>query len=265
MSCSDAKPIFFQRQPTLPLTVQRFLRTRLEAALHDPKDRRRLIWPTVLGAPKIRQEFPDGLPEALLFDHAAKMLQALGGEAPECAWREDLAADTGTAEQGATGWKPHPDWGQWGPLVSLRSGVALSALSELAADERYGLLAALALFNSALFHETHDALESLWKDAAGNLRQGLQGLILMTAGYHHLQLQNRKGMQAVWEDSLDRLEPFDGRLDTPWGAVDHRDAVQYTEERMECLTCLEGGEPEQVSPEVLEAVWALPAPRGVGP
>ena len=66
-------------------------------------------------------------------------------------------------------------------------------------DEGYGLKAGLALFNNALYHETHDALEVIWRDAAGDLREGLQGLILMTAGYHHLQLHNLNGMKAVWE------------------------------------------------------------------
>ena len=250
MSCEDGKPIFFQRQPMLPLPVQRFLRIRLEAALHDPRDRALLVWPTVLGAPKLRQEHPEGLPEKLLFAHAAKMLNTLGLEDPEAAWREAIGRHPDTAELGEAGWKPHQNWGHFGPLVSLRSGVALSALTELACDENYGLLAGLALFNSALFHETHDALEMLWNDAEGELKQGLQGLILMTAGYHHLQLHNAKGMKAVWEESLARLEPFHGLLDTPWGRVDHREAVKSTEERLALLKA------EDRTP-----LWEIPAPR----
>ncbi len=258
MSCGDSKPIFFQRQPVLPLLVQRFLRVRLEAALHDPNERALLVWPTVLGAPKLRQEHPGGLPEHLLFAHAAKMLHALGDEDPEAAWGDVIARLPDTAEKGPTGWKPHPDWGQLGPLVSLRSGLALTALTELSPDERYGLLAGLTLFNSALFHETHDALEMLWKDAAGELRQGLQGLILMTAGYHHMQLHNLKGMMAVWDESIARLAPFNGLLDTPWGGVDHRNAVQFTEERMAYLENETGGEDDL---EAMDILWAMPVPR----
>ncbi|MDE3245371.1 MAG: DUF309 domain-containing protein [Acidobacteriota bacterium] len=157
-----------------------------------------------------------------------------------------------TAEPGDTGFKPHGDWGAFGPLVSLRGGVALSALTEVPSDESYALTAGLALFNSALYHEAHDALEGLWKDAAGDLREGLQGLILMAAGYHHLQLHNRRGMKAVWRDSAQRLEKFGGLLDTPWGRVDHRDAAESTRRR---AAWLELGEKD------FEQLWAMPAPR----
>ena len=180
------------------------------------------------------------------------MLRDLGIDDPEGSWREGIARFPETAEQGNTGFKPHRDWGSMSPLVSLRSGVALSALTELPVDEGYGLKAGLVLFNSALYHEAHDALEVIWKDAAGDLREGLQGLILMTAGYHHLQLHNLNGMNAVWEESIHRLADFGGLLDKPWGRVDHRDAVEYTKERMAHLnTGTEGFEP----------LWAMPVPR----
>ncbi len=252
MSCGSAQPLFFQRQPVLALPVQRFLRLRLEAALENPRDRALLVWPTVLGAPKLRQEFPGGIPENVILAHAVKMLRDLGIDDPQGSWREGIARFPETAEQGDTGFKPHGDWGSMGPLVSLRSGVALSALAELPADESYALKAGLVLFNSALYHETHDALEAVWKDAEGGLKEGLQGLILMAAGYHHLQLQNRKGMKAVWEESLLRLAPFAGLLDTPWGRVDHRDAIQCTRERMAYL---------KTGTEGFEALWAMPVPR----
>jgi len=252
MSCLNERPIFFQRQPVLPLPVQRFLRTRLEAALKDPKDRALLVWPAVLGAPKLRQEYPGGLPPQVIFSHAAKMLQDMGNDDPESSWRDGIVRFPDTAEQGDTGFKPNRDWGSLGPLVSLRSGIALSALTELAMDETYALKAGLVLFNSALYHEAHDALEVIWKDAVGDLRRGLQGLILMTAGYHHLQLQNLNGMKAVWEESIQRLGEFGGLLDTPWGRVDHRDAIECTKERMAYIN---------VGTEDLKPLWAMPVPR----
>lgn len=252
MTCGNERPIFFQRQPTLPLIVQRFLRTRLEAALQDSKDRALLVWPTVLGSPKLRQEYPDGLPERVIFSHAAKMLHDLGNDDPEASWRDGIARFPETVEQGDTGFKPHRDWGSLGPLVSLRSGVALSALTELPVDENYGMKAGLVLFNSALYHEAHDALEVIWKDAKGRIREGLQGLILMTAGYHHLQLHNLSGMKAVWEESIQRLDGFGGRLDTPWGMVDHREAIERTKERMASIN---------LGTEDFRALWAMPVPR----
>jgi hypothetical protein len=257
MSCGDQKPLFWQRQPVLPLGVQRFLRHRLEAALADPRDRGLLVWPVVLGAPKLRAEHPDGLPESLLLAHAARLLAAVGAPDPGVEWAEALERFADTAQAGPGGWLPHGDWGLMGPLVSLRCGVALSALTGLPAGQDYPLAAAVALFDLALFHETHDALETLWKDAAGELRQGLQGLILMAAGYHHQQLHNGPGAAAVWEDCLDRLEPFHGLLATPWGRVDHREALQFTEERLACLHA----NPEWDDDAGADLLWSLPVPR----
>lgn len=252
MSCGTGQPLFFQRQPVLPLLVQQFLRTRLEAALESPNDRALLVWPTILGAPNLRQEYPEGLPGKVLFAHAMKMLLVLGIDDPEAAWRDGLMRFPETAELGATGFKPHADWGALGPLVSLRSGVALSALTELPVDASYGLKAGVALFNSALYHEAHDALETVWQDSAGVLREGLQGLILMTAGYHHLQLHHWSGMKAVWQDATRRLRDFSGLLDTPWGRVDHREAMALTQQRQAYLDSATNG---------FKPLWALPVPR----
>lgn len=233
MSCSV--PVFWQRQPVLPLEVQRFLRSRLEAALEHPADRALLVWPTILGAPRLRQEFPDGLKESELFPLASRMLAAVDGGDPETAWANSLKRLPDTAEPGPDGWRPHRDWGALSPLVSLRCGVALTALTGLTDDERYLLSAGVLLFESALFHETHDALEALWKEAGGDLRQGLQGLILMAAGYHHQQLFRREGMLAVWEDALERLASFEGTLPTPWGTVRFAQAFSATAARLEWL------------------------------
>ena len=227
---------FFQRQPVLPLPIQRFLRRRIEAALHDPAQRRHLAWPTILGAPRLRELHPEGVPEPELLAHAAKMLAAVGVADPSEAWREALAVFPDTAERGATGWRPHPEWGAYGPLVSLRSGWQLAALTPLPLDGRYGLACGVSLFNHGLYHECHDALEPLWIEAQEPLKAALQGLILMTAGHHHLQLQNAKGMKAVWEESLARLEPFKGCAETPWGGVDFAEASRLTAARLALLS-----------------------------
>lgn len=233
MSC-EVTPVFWQRQPVLPLEVQRFLRARLEAALEHPAGRAELVWPTVLGAPGIREKFAEGVPEELLLVQAARMLAAVGAPDPKAAFAHALQRGD-TARQGDGGWQPHEAWGALGPLVSLRCGVALTALTGLPEDETYPVHAGVWLFNCALFHETHDALEALWKEAQGDLRQGLQGLILMTAGYHHQQLHNRAGMVAVWEDALERLARFHGRLETPWGAVTFGPAYTATASRLSWL------------------------------
>ncbi len=232
MSVHHLETPFFQRQPVLPLPIQRFLRTRIEAALEDPAERFHLVWPTILGAPKLRERHPEGVPESELLIHAAKMLAPLGVTDPAEAWADTRAALPNTAEEGATGWKPHPDWGSFGPLISLRSGWQLMALTPLPLDEAYGLSCGVSLFNHGLYHECHDALEPLWIEAAEPVKNGLQGLILMTAGYHHLQMHNAKGMKAVWTDALARLASLKGRLDTPWGSVDFAEAARVTEGRV---------------------------------
>ena len=240
MAIEHLQTPFWQRQPVLPLLIQRFLRQRVEAALHDPAERFHLAWPTVLGAPRLRELHPEGVPEPELFAHAAKMLAALGVTDPAEAWARTMEVFPVTAEPGATGWMPHPEWGAYGPLISLRCGWQLMALTPLPLDARYGLSSGVSLFNHGLYHECHDALEPLWIEARGPLKGAIQGLILMTAGYHHLQLQNPKGMKAVWEEALARLEPFNGHAETPWGAVDFGVASRLTEGRLDFL----GDEPD---------------------
>lgn len=224
---------FWQRQPRLPLEVYRFLQDRLEAALQEPATRQVLVWPTVLGAPRLRERYPEGLPEPLLLDRAARMLGALGQQHPAAAWWAHRAVWTDTAEAGPTGWRPGGAWGAFGPLVSLRCGWRLAALTPLPLGERYGLASAVSLFNHGLFHECHVALEPLWTRAAGELKTRFQGLILLAAGYHHLQQHNRQGMLAVWEEALEQLGTDGGTIATPWGEVRAQVALDLTARRLD--------------------------------
>ncbi len=176
--CGDVHHVdtpFWQRQPQLPLEIQRFLRRRVEASLHDPSKRADLVWPTVLGAPALRTQHPEGLPESLLFAHAARMLAAVGEADPAAAWQRNLEAHPDTAEAGDTGWKPHESWGQWSPLLSLRSGWQLGALTPLPLEARYGLACGVSLFSHRLYDEFDDACALLWTGAGGTIKQGRQG------------------------------------------------------------------------------------------
>ncbi|MBP1773295.1 MAG: hypothetical protein H6P99_2458 [Holophagaceae bacterium] len=244
---------FWQRQPLLPKGIQDFLRVRLDAALADPEARQGLVWPTVLGAPRLRATHPEGLPESALLDHAARMLGALGHHDPAAAWGSHLEAWPDTAERGPEGWRPHGTWGAFGPLVSLRSGWQLAALTPLPLGERYPLASGVSLFNHGLYHECHDALEPLWEQATGDLKAGLQGLILLAAGYHHLQLQNRSGLVAVWEEALARLQGTGGVLSTSWGEVRFQTALDLTARR------LDHGK-RMTDDAEFEALWALERP-----
>jgi len=161
------------------------------------------------------------------------MLGALGQAEPAAAWAAHQAAWPDTAEAGPEGWRPAPAWGAWGPLVSLRSGWQLAALTPLPLGAAYPLACGVSLFNHGLFHECHDAFEPLWEQATGELREGIQGLILLAAGYHHLQMHNRAGLIALWEESLAKLQACGGKLPTPWGELRFQTALDGTVQRLD--------------------------------
>lgn len=234
MSCATI-PVFWQRQHRLPLPVMRFVRVRLEEALREPSRRSLLVWPTILGAPRLRQQYAEGIPESELLAQSRSMLSAFGISDPLVAWREALEHHPDTAGAGPTGWLPGTVWGSLASDVSLRCGVILVALTSLPEDERYRLACAVALFNMALFHECHDALESMWLNASGPLKEGLQGLILMSAGFYHQQHHDAAGMLALWRDGMPMLDRFGGRLETPWGTVDFRESLATTFGRLDWL------------------------------
>ena len=249
MSCAPLAPVFWQRQPKLPLPVQKFMGARVHAALGSPGDRSLLVWPMVLGAPKLRERHPEGLPEEVLLAQAAPLLRPLGIEDPAKAWEDVLARFPTTADRGGTGWVPQRVWDPLATLVSLRLGVALLALQGQPEDDRYGLACGVALFNGALFHECHDALEPLWLAAEGPLKRGLQGLIFLAGGFHHHQLHNARGMISLWRDALEALGGTDGTevpgprdlaLKTPWGAVGFGAGVASAGERLAWLADYDG-------------------------
>jgi len=248
---------FWQRQPRLPLEIHHFMQARLEAALGDPEARQALVWPTILGAPALRQARPEGLPEGELLGHAARMLGALGHHDPAGAWQAHRAAWPDTAEGGPEGWRPAASWGAWGPLVSLRCGWQLAALTPLPLGEGYALACGVSLFNHGLYHECHDALEGLWSAAQGELKGHLQGLILLAGGYHHLQQHNLAGLLALWEEALERLQPCGGSILTPWGEVRVETALDLTARRLDHGKRMQDDADDDA---VFGPLWALDRP-----
>ena len=240
MSCGPLAPVFWQRQPKLPLPVFKFLGARIHAALAEPKDRAVLVWPMVLGAPKLRAAHPDGVPEAELLAQAGRILAGMGIQDPKAAWDDVMARFPDTADRAPGGWVAQRVWDPLGALVSLRLGVTLIALQGQPEDDRYGLAAGVALFNSALFHEAHDAFEPLWLEADGDLKAGLQGLILLAGGFHHHQLHNARGMISLWQDAARLLGARGGVLRTPWGAVGFEAGLASAAERLAWLDDYDG-------------------------
>jgi len=239
MSCGPLAPVFWQRQPKLPLQVFKFLRARLHDALAAPADRALLVWPMLLGAPKLVAAHPEGVPEGLLLAQAEGILRSVGVTDPKAAWDEALARHPDLADRAPEGWLPQRAWAPLGALVSLRLGVTLIALQGQPEDARYPLGAGVALFNCALFHECHDAFEDLWVAAEGPLKAGLQGLIMLAGGFHHQQMHNPRGMSNLLGDAR-RLLPGDGLLRTPWGAVDASAALAAAEARLAWLADYDG-------------------------
>lgn len=238
----------------LPLPLQRFVGDRVAAALDDPLRRDLLVWPMILGAPRLRELHPEGLPEQLLFAKAAGPLAAVGAQEPAAAWQTCTALFPDTAEPGPDGWRPHRQWLAQGRLLSLRLGVTLLVLTGLPTDGRYRFAAAAALFNACLFHECHDALEPLWNAAEGDLKRRLQGLIFLAGGYHLMQQHQRNGMAALWGDAAAALAGGGGSLASPWGVLAFGEALAATTGRLAWLSDHPGE--TDVAP-----LWELPRPE----
>lgn len=216
---------FWQRQPLLPLEIQRFIRKRFEKAIHNPQERQHLVWPLILGSPGVRKNFMQGIPEEELFVQAAKMLAAVEVKEPSVSWHyhQELFPDTASMQE--AGWGAHDSWRSWAPMVSLRIGWQLSSLTGINPGLDYDFRCGISLFNNGLFFECHDALEPLWLSAKGEEKLNLQSLILLAAGFHHIQHQNAAGAQAVWKDALGRLKGQD-RLTLSTGNLEIHESLK---------------------------------------
>jgi len=242
---------FWQRQPFFPLEIQRFLRTRFEKALHDPLDRQHLVWPLILGSPGILKNFTKGIPTEELLVQAAKMLAAVEIKEPSISWHyhQELFPDTASMQE--VGWVPHVSWRAWAPMVSLRIGWQLSSLTGIDPGVDYLFKCGISLFNNGLYFECHDALEPLWLNARGEEKTNLQSLILLAAGFHHIQHQNSAGAQSVWKDALTRLNGR-GRFTLSMGKLEIDESLR--------ISSLIVSELDSVNGIDWGKIWQLPKP-----
>jgi predicted metal-dependent hydrolase len=67
---------------------------------------------------------------------------------------------------------------------------------------------AASLFNRKLYFECHELLEDAWREALGEDKQFLQGLIMLSVAMYHVAAENYVGAVNVFEKGLARLEPF---------------------------------------------------------
>jgi predicted metal-dependent hydrolase len=85
-----------------------------------------------------------------------------------------------------------------------------SALSEAASPRGHADLFAhgIALFNSRHFFEAHEAWEEIWLHTHPPEKTFLQGLIQVTAAFHHHSRNNLRGTKSLLRAGLDKLDAF---------------------------------------------------------
>jgi predicted metal-dependent hydrolase len=66
----------------------------------------------------------------------------------------------------------------------------------------------VALFNGSKFFEAHEAWEEIWLHAKLPEKTFLQGLIQVTAAFHHHSRGNLRGMESLLRRGLDKLDEF---------------------------------------------------------
>ena len=67
------------------------------------------------------------------------------------------------------------------------------------------LRSGVALFNDRRFWHAHEAWEEIWLTAESDTRVFLQGLIQLSAAYHHLERGTLRGAVRLFDAALERL------------------------------------------------------------
>lgn len=124
--------------------------------------------------------------------------------------REELAALAGAPET-AVGreWLEADERGHAGALRE-RARQAVAALAALPLGRggdslREALAEAATLYDAGLYFEVHELLEPWWREARGETREALQGLVQVAVGYQHLANGNTGGARALLEEGSARL------------------------------------------------------------
>ncbi|PYM89840.1 MAG: hypothetical protein DME04_25065 [Candidatus Rokuibacteriota bacterium] len=122
--------------------------------------------------------------------------------------RDELAAIGGPDER-ATAWLVEDEI-PYRHLLRERAHRACTALASrppgaAVRSRADGLAAAATLFDAYLYFEVHELLEGFWRDAHGDDREALQGLIQVAVGYQHLANSNYAGARVLLEEGSGRL------------------------------------------------------------
>lgn len=94
----------------------------------------------------------------------------------------------------------------------------------------------LRLYDAGEFFAAHEAWESVWLRAQEPEKMFLQGLIQVTAAFHHLQRSNPHGTTLLLQAALGRLERYPARF----GAIS---VDLLCDDIRAWLQALEAGEP----------------------
>ena len=70
------------------------------------------------------------------------------------------------------------------------------------------LLQSLVIWNNGLFFEFHDHLEGLWKQATGDQRQALKGMIKAAGVYVHHEFNHQQAVESLSPKSYDLIRQY---------------------------------------------------------
>jgi uncharacterized protein len=93
----------------------------------------------------------------------------------------------------------------------------------------------LRRYQAGEFFAAHEAWENVWLRAQEPDKTFLQGLIQVTAAFHHLQRNNRRGAALLLQAALARLTPYP----EPYGGIS---VALLCDDIREQLLSLEGDE-----------------------
>jgi hypothetical protein len=95
-----------------------------------------------------------------------------------------------------------------GPVLTVRKLDVISPPIEKVEAVRHGV----ELFNEERYWESHELLESAWKESTGVEREVLQGLILLAAALVHWQKNEKEVTLSIMGRALQKLETHDADL-----------------------------------------------------
>jgi predicted metal-dependent hydrolase len=94
----------------------------------------------------------------------------------------------------------------------------------------------LSLYDAGEFFTAHEEWESVWLKLPEPEKTFLQGLIQVTAAFHHLQRDNRLGTVLLLQAALRRLD----RYPEAFGGIS---VALLCDDIRQCLRTLDAGEP----------------------